>query len=84
MDDQKVSQAALQLGIEAPSLARYTLTPQPRGGLVLGYAGLSPAQIQAGIEALARVLQGIETVKDTSMGALQFQVGNRTAPNGHR
>jgi GntR family transcriptional regulator/MocR family aminotransferase len=52
VDDRAVSAAAQRLGVEAPALSSYSLRSLPRGGLVLGYAGLSVAQIEQGIRSL--------------------------------
>jgi len=43
-------------GIGLYSVAPYYAQPQPRGGLLLGYAALSQAEIRAGIRKLARLL----------------------------
>jgi GntR family transcriptional regulator/MocR family aminotransferase len=51
-DDTEVSARAAQNGIEAPALSRYYVGNERRNGLVLGYAGLSPAAIRKGIQAL--------------------------------
>ena len=57
LDDQAVSTEALRLGIEAPALSSYSLCPLSQGGLVLGYAGLSGAQIRAGVFALGEAIR---------------------------
>ena len=56
VDDRAVSAAALRLGIEAPALSSYSLSPLSQGGLVLGYAGLSSDQIRVGVEGLGKVI----------------------------
>lgn len=56
LDDRAVSTAALRCGIEAPALSSYSLEPLAQGGLVLGYAGLSSAQIRAGVESLSKAI----------------------------
>lgn len=57
IDDRAVSAEALRLGIEAPALSSYSLCPLSQGGLVLGYAGLSTAQIRAGVFALGEAIR---------------------------
>jgi GntR family transcriptional regulator/MocR family aminotransferase len=52
MDDARVAQAALKRGIEAPPLSRYAMTALPRGGLMLGFAGLNERQIRDGVRQL--------------------------------
>jgi GntR family transcriptional regulator/MocR family aminotransferase len=47
---------AEQAGIGLYSVAPYYATPQPRAGLLFGYASLSEAEIRAGIRKLATVL----------------------------
>lgn len=60
IDDTRVFHLAQTRGIDVPPLSAYALAPQPRGGLVLGYACVKPQDIQAGIERLAEVLEKIE------------------------
>jgi GntR family transcriptional regulator/MocR family aminotransferase len=52
-DDRELSARAMARGIEAPPLSRYYLGTAKRSGLVLGYAGLSPAAIRKGVQLLA-------------------------------
>jgi DNA-binding transcriptional MocR family regulator len=42
--------------VEALPLSRYALSPLPRGGLVLGYAGASHREIRQGVRRLKAVL----------------------------
>ncbi|MBI5879933.1 MAG: PLP-dependent aminotransferase family protein [Chloroflexi bacterium] len=55
-DDRAVSSRLLDAGIEAPPLSQYALGPLTRGGLVLGYAGLTPRQIRDGVRRMRVVL----------------------------
>ncbi|HEY0139664.1 MAG TPA: PLP-dependent aminotransferase family protein [Thermoanaerobaculia bacterium] len=52
-NDVEVSSRAAQAGIEAPALSRYYVGEEKRNGLVLGYAGLSPAAIRKAMAGLA-------------------------------
>ncbi|MGH2709545.1 MAG: PLP-dependent aminotransferase family protein, partial [Actinomycetota bacterium] len=56
VDDQMVATRALGVGVEVPPLSRYAAAPLPRGGLLLGYAGYTPEQIERGVERLATAL----------------------------
>ena len=56
-DDAAASASAGQCGVEAPPLSRYSVRPLERGGLLLGWAGYSPAAIRAGVEGLAAALR---------------------------
>jgi len=56
LDDRTVSAQAAAEGLDVPPLSRYYLGEQKRPGLVLGFAGLSPARIRVGVKALARCL----------------------------
>jgi len=51
-----VSKAAAARDITASPIARYSIVPSGVHGLVLGFGGIRPAQIDAGVEVLARVL----------------------------
>ncbi len=57
IDDRAISIRAGRLGIEAPALADYSLSPRPRPGLVLGYGGVLPEEVPAGVERLARAVR---------------------------
>jgi GntR family transcriptional regulator/MocR family aminotransferase len=54
-DDVAIATRAARAGIDVAPLSRYCLAVR-RPGLVLGYAGLSPAAIRAGMAALAEVI----------------------------
>lgn len=56
VDDQAVAGAGAAAGIDAPAVTNYALAPLPQGGLILGYAALTPAQITEGLHRLAHVL----------------------------
>ncbi|HKO54806.1 MAG TPA: hypothetical protein VJ276_02940 [Thermoanaerobaculia bacterium] len=55
LDDAAVAARAARNGIDVAPLSRYCLGVR-RSGLVLGYAGLSPAAIRAGMVRLAEVI----------------------------
>jgi GntR family transcriptional regulator/MocR family aminotransferase len=53
VDDREVSRRAAELGVEAPPLSAYRMTPGARGGLVLGFAGSDPGRIRQAVRKLA-------------------------------
>jgi GntR family transcriptional regulator/MocR family aminotransferase len=59
MADTEIEQRAAQQGIEVVALSTMSRQPMQRGGLVLGYAGCSQEQIQAGVRILAQVLRSV-------------------------
>ena len=56
IDDAAVSHCVAEHNISAPAISAYALRPQKRGGLVLGYAALTPREIRKGIKDLAPIL----------------------------
>ena len=59
MADTEIEHRAAQRGIEVVALSTMSRQPMQRGGLVLGYAGCSEEQIQAGVRILAQVLRSV-------------------------
>jgi GntR family transcriptional regulator/MocR family aminotransferase len=59
VDDAAASRSALEHGVEAPPLSAYSMEPQPRGGLLLGYAGYSTREIREGVRRLAQALRAV-------------------------
>jgi GntR family transcriptional regulator / MocR family aminotransferase len=57
LDDAAVSRRALAREVETTPLSRYALGPHSRGGLLLGYACVTPEQIRSGVRTLASVLE---------------------------
>ena len=57
-DDREVSARLAAAGIDAQPLHRYCLSPQPAAGLFLGYAALSPREIEQGVDRMAEILAG--------------------------
>jgi GntR family transcriptional regulator/MocR family aminotransferase len=53
LDDQQAAQRAAEHGIIAPPLSAYSLATPWRSGILLGYAGVSPRAIGAGVKQLA-------------------------------
>jgi len=56
MDDQAVSRAVAEFGVNAPALSSYALMPQPRGGLLLGYTAFTQSDIIRAVYRLARAV----------------------------
>jgi GntR family transcriptional regulator / MocR family aminotransferase len=52
----EVQRKAAARGVDALPVSFFALRKPARDGLVLGYAGLSPREIRAGVQALARAL----------------------------
>jgi GntR family transcriptional regulator / MocR family aminotransferase len=63
VDDRQVSKLAMARGVDVPPLSAYAMCPQPRPGLVLGYACVRPPQIHVGVDRLARALEAIRREK---------------------
>ncbi|MBN1316401.1 MAG: PLP-dependent aminotransferase family protein, partial [Anaerolineales bacterium] len=55
VDDRRISKELASRGIYAAPLTSYATRPLPRGGLILGYAGIDPAQIEQGVILMAKV-----------------------------
>lgn len=59
VDDQRVSRAAHEAGIDAAPISRLALVPLERGALMLGYAAFTPAALDRAAERLAVVLSRV-------------------------
>lgn len=57
LDDNVVAAAAAQQDVEVAPISSYTLLPEVRQGLVMGYAMLNEGEIVSGIQALKRALK---------------------------
>ncbi len=57
-DDAAIARAAAAHDVDVTALSRFSLTPRSRPGLLLGYAGVNPAEIRAGARRLALALKG--------------------------
>lgn len=57
VDDRQATRAARDRGLVVAPLSFFATRRQPRGALVLGYAGLTPKQIEAGTRELASALR---------------------------
>ncbi len=57
VDDRAIEAAMKQADIDTPALSTYSLTPQPRGGLVLGYGATDEGNIRATVRRMAQVWQ---------------------------
>jgi GntR family transcriptional regulator / MocR family aminotransferase len=55
--ESEVAAAAERRAITVSPIARYTIAPSPANGIVLGFGGIPPADIEAGVDVLARVLE---------------------------
>jgi len=59
VDDRQVSAAALEHGVEAAALSTYHMGRCARGGLLLGYGGVGPQEIEEGVRRLASALKAV-------------------------
>ena len=57
VDDVLVADQAAKAGINTSPVSNFALRPQPRGGLLLGYAGFSPALIRKSMRELGAVIR---------------------------
>ena len=55
-DDAAVSREATRLGLDCPPLSRYALEARVPPGLLLSFAGATPAELRAGVRTLSRCL----------------------------
>ena len=51
-------------GITVTPISRFAMAPPEQRGLVLGFSGIKPAEIAAGIDTLAQVLAGLDRRND--------------------
>jgi len=56
VDDRQVCREARTNGVEVWPLSLHSIRPVSRGGILLGYAGSTPAEIRVGVERLVPVL----------------------------
>ncbi len=59
INDKVASRAAADMNIEAAPLSAFCVEAQLKDALLLGYGSVTPRQIRAGAETLARALSGI-------------------------
>jgi len=59
VSDVVVSKRAAQRGVSAMPLSTCYLRPPGRGGLILGYGGANPRQIQEGVSKLGMSIEGL-------------------------
>lgn len=59
LDDSLVAREAATQGVDVWPLSLHSLQPYPRAALLLGYASLTPQEIQHGMQRLARALDRV-------------------------
>jgi GntR family transcriptional regulator/MocR family aminotransferase len=59
LDAVAVTQAAARRGITVAPISRFGLEPVERDGLVLGFSGFTPVQIQAGVLGLRQAIDDL-------------------------
>jgi GntR family transcriptional regulator/MocR family aminotransferase len=57
LSERDVAEAAAKRNITASPIRRFSISPVPVRGLVLGFGGIGPAAIEAGVKVLAEVLE---------------------------
>lgn len=62
-DDATIAQQAIAAGLETRPLSAYAIEAAAPSGLVLGFAAFDRPQIEAGVDALAQVLEAAPTGK---------------------
>ena len=58
-DDVSASEAVAQLGVEAEPLSALSVKAIRRGGLMLGYTGVTDAEIERGVVVMAEALSSL-------------------------
>lgn len=58
LDEETVAEKAAARGVTVAPIGRFCIEPIDTHGLVLGFSGISPQQIRAGVRTLAEVLEG--------------------------
>ncbi len=64
VDDMQACAAALGQGVEASALSTYHMGPCARGGLLLGYGGVKPQEIDEGMRRLAAAIRAPGVARD--------------------
>lgn len=62
--EAKVAEAAQREGITVTPIERFSIAPTGTNGLVLGFSGIKPPEIVAGVETLAQVLERLDGKSD--------------------
>lgn len=57
LKDKDVAKKALEHGVYAPPLSFYCMNAKLRDGIILGYTGITPAEILAGVKRLQEVFE---------------------------
>lgn len=57
LPEAEVARRAEERGVTVAPIHRFCLEPVPLNGLVLGFSGIKPAEIEAGVGTLARLLE---------------------------
>lgn len=80
VSDTYVAERLAAAGLFAPPLSYYSMEPQPRGALVLGYSGFSPSRIKYGATKLGSTVREALSTRGAS-GAFSGQ--HAGAPSGN-
>ncbi|WP_226893328.1 MocR-like pyridoxine biosynthesis transcription factor PdxR [Nisaea sediminum] len=64
--ENAVAEAANDAGITVTPFGRYAMTPLDKTGLVLGFSGVPPEDIEQGVRGLARILEAEQAKRQTA------------------
>lgn len=64
LPERLVAKMAMEHGITVAPIELFSIAPCDTKGLVLGFSGIRPHEIEAGVDVLAEVLEGISRRKD--------------------
>ena len=59
ISETAVASAALKRGVVVTPIERFSIAPTDTRGLVLGFSGIKPPKIIAGVKVLAEVLENL-------------------------
>ena len=68
VDDVSASEAVARLGVEAEPLSALSVKPLGRGGLMMGYTGVTESEIERGVAAMAEALGSLDPDTDSRRG----------------
>jgi GntR family transcriptional regulator/MocR family aminotransferase len=63
LNDRLVSREAAAYGMDVWPLSLHCIDPAPSSAILLGYAGMTPAEIRAGVETLAMLLPRLADIE---------------------
>jgi GntR family transcriptional regulator/MocR family aminotransferase len=70
LNDKKIAKKALEHGVYAPPLSFYCTDVKLRDAVILGYTGISPAEILTGVQRLRKMFESIKNSDFYTMTSL--------------